>query len=123
MVSIYIFVFFLTATVGLLVLVHFEKKENFRVFSQLRSRVDSLVGNSEKVINSIDFAELIEKSASYVAYQASHGLVAILHLLAHKSEKVLGRARRRIQDSKPKIENPSNYVKTIQEFKNGLNGK
>ena len=119
MVSMYIFFLSLGATVGFLVLASAERSRGRRVYAPLREKIDSYVERSIGFCRSVPFGELLSRLVRSIGLEVSHFVVAVLHFLAKRVEKLLRRLRRKIQQETRPQEEPSAYVQAMKEAKNG----
>lgn len=123
MLSVYIFLVVLFLVVAFFALLIIERRREVRFFAERRDTFDAWVTHVEGELRTLKTAEIIEQTGKYVVFHVTHVAVALLHFLARKVEQVLRKLRRRVQRARPKQEEPSQYVKEMREFKNGLNGE
>ena len=115
MVSMYFFLFFFLLTALFLGMVWFERKRDRKFFQNERESFDRFVREQQEVFSSLDIIQALEYIMRYLALQISHVVVALLHFAAKRIERVLRKARKRINAAKPPQEEPSHFVKTMKE--------
>ena len=116
MVSMYFFLIFFLLTAGFVALIWFERKRDKKIFQGRREAFDRYVREWQERVATLDLRELLEYSMRYLALRISHVVVAVLHFIARRTERVLRRARRRLDAAKP-VEEPSSYVKAMKKMK------
>lgn len=123
MVSMYFFLFFFLLTALFLGMVWFERKRDRKFFQSERESFDRFVREQQEVFSSLDIIQALEYIMRYLALQISHVVVALLHFAAKRTERVLRKARKRINAAKPPQEEPSHFVKTMKEAQEAGKGE
>jgi len=117
MVSMYFFLFFFSLTTLFMGVVWFERKRDQKFFEEARERFDIFIREQKEIFSALDIIQALEYIMRYLALQITHGVVALLHFMARRSERFLRKARRRIDAAKPPQEEPSHFVKSMREAK------
>jgi len=115
MASMYFFLFFFLLTALFLGMVWFERKRDQKFFQEEREKFDTFIREQEEIFSALDIIQALEYIMRYLALQITHGVVALLHFMARRSERFLRKARRRIHAAKPPQEEPSHFVKSMKE--------
>lgn len=119
MVAVYIFAFFLVLAIGFVGMTMYERREGRRFFESYRASLDETVARARTYMRRVHVHEALEHSVRQVVFYISHAVLAFLHIVTRELERLLRRARRKVQRARPQQE-ASSYVKTMHEFKNGL---
>lgn len=112
-------IFFLltfTLLMAFVAIVWLERKRDKKFLAVPRERFDAFVQRQYEEVKSLDIIEALEYIVRYIALQVSHVVVAVLHFIARRVERVLRRARKRLHQAKP-AEEPSHFVKAMREVK------
>ena len=123
MLSVYLFGFFFILISSVAGLFFVEKRRGVRFLAKRREAFDEWVVKTEQDIRTLKPNEFIEHSIKFILFHISHEILGLLHIIARYVELLLRRLRRKLQRARPKQEEPSGYVQTMKEFKNGLNTK
>ena len=114
--SMILFLITFTLLMAFVAVVWLERKRDQKFFVVQRERFDAFVQKQYEEIKSLDIIEALEYIVRYIALQVSHVVVAVLHFIARRVERVLRKARRRLHQAKPS-EEPSHFVKAMREVK------
>lgn len=116
MVPMYFFLTFFILTALFVGMVWFERKRDQKFFEVTRGKFDDFVREQHTALSSLDIIQALEYIMRYLALQMSHLVVGILHFVAKRSERVLRKARKKLDAVQPQ-EEPSQYVKAMKEAK------
>lgn len=116
--SMIFFLTFFTLTMLFVGVVWYERKRDKKFFEHTRSAFDRYVQKQLDELASLDIIQALEYIIRYIALTVTHVVVAVLHFTARRVERVLRKARRRLDAAKPQ-EEPSHFVKAMKEVKEG----
>lgn len=112
--AMYFFFTFFILTALFVGVVWFERKRDKKFFEEYRVRLDRFVKEQQDALSSLDIIQALEYIMRYLAVWVSHVVIAVLHFLARKSERMLRKARRKLHAARPQ-EEPSHFVKAMKE--------
>lgn len=118
---IWVYVFFISLLlIGIFVVTtRYEHRRGTRFFAARRTAFDLYVRKQKEILTDVDTVEIIIQSAKYLAYHTSRIIVTLLHFVVQKIERLLERTRAKLHSTSDG-DDPSTYVQTMKDFRDGL---